>query len=75
LVVPESAVLDDKDEKIVFIKREGKFFPQAVETGVKEKGFIEILSGLSEGDDIVTKGSYQLKSKLYDEILKKAGIH
>jgi cobalt-zinc-cadmium efflux system membrane fusion protein len=75
LVVPETAVLDDKDEKIVFIKREGKFFPQAVETGVKEKGFIEILSGLSEGDDIVTKGSYQLKSKLYDEILKKAGIH
>jgi cobalt-zinc-cadmium efflux system membrane fusion protein len=75
LVVPETAVLDDKNEKIVFIKRDGKFFPQAVLTGIKEKGFIEILSGLSEGDDIVTKGSYQLKSKLYDEILKKAGIH
>lgn len=75
LVVPEAAVLDDKNEKIVFVNRERKFFPQAVETGIKEKGFIEILSGLSEGDDIVTKGSYQLKSKLYDEILKKAGIH
>ena len=75
LVVPEAAVLDDKDEKIVFIKREGKFFPQTVETGVKEKGFIEILRGLSEGDEIVIRGNYQLKSKLYDDMLKKAGIH
>lgn len=75
LVVPEEAILDDKDEKIVFIKKEGKYYPQIVEIGTREKGYVEIIEGIQEGDEIVTKGSYQLKSKLYDEILKKAGVH
>ena len=75
LVVPEEALLDEKDEKIVFIIREGKYLLQIVETGTREKGYVEILSGLQEGDIVVTKGNYQLKSKMYDEILKKAGVH
>jgi len=75
LVVPKEAILDEKDEKIVFIKREGKYLLQIVETGTHEKDYVEILRGLQEGDIVVTKGNYQLKSKLYDEILKKAGVH
>lgn len=75
LVIPEEAILDDKDEKIVFIKKEGKYYPQIVEIGTREKGYVEILSGIQEGEEIVTKGNYQLKSKLYEEILKKAGVH
>jgi cobalt-zinc-cadmium efflux system membrane fusion protein len=75
LALPEEAVLDDKDNKIVFIKRDGNYYPQLVETGTKDDGYVEILKGIRAGDEIVTKGNYQLKSKLYDEILKKAGIH
>ncbi len=75
LALPEEAILDDKDEKIVFIKRGGKYYPLVVETGIREGSFVEILRGIQEGDEVVTKGNYQLKSKLYDEILKKAGVH
>lgn len=75
LVVPREAILDEKDEKIVFMKSEGKYLLQIVETGAREKGYVEILRGLQEGDLVVTKGNYQLKSKMYDEILKKAGVH
>lgn len=75
LVVPKEAILEDKGDKIVFIKRGDQFQLQVVETGAMENGFIEILRGLSEGDEIVTKGSYQLKSKLYEEILKKGHVH
>ncbi len=46
-----------------------------MEIGAKEKGYIEIIRGLQEGDEVVIKGNFQLKSKLYDEILKKAHIH
>lgn len=75
LVVPEEAILDDKGEKIVFIKKEGKYFPQVVEIGTREGGYVEILSGIQEGNEVVTKGNYQLKSKLYEEILKKGHVH
>lgn len=75
LVVSEEAILDEKDEKLVFLKRDGKYLPVIVEIGAKEGGYVEILNGIREGDEVVTKGNYQLKSKLYDEILKKAGIH
>ena len=75
IVVPEEAVLDDKGESLVFLAKNGRYYPQLVNIGNKEDGFVEILSGVRENDEVVAKGSYQLKSKLYDEILKRAGIH
>ena len=75
LVLPLEAVLDEKDENIVFLKVNGKYLPRIIKTGVRNGNFVEILDGVKEGDEVVTKGNFQLKSKLYDEILKKAGIH
>jgi len=75
LTVPQAAVLDDRDRKIVFISKGAEFFPRVIVTGPKMDGVIEVLSGLAEGDRVVTKGNYQLKSKLYDEILKGSHVH
>jgi cobalt-zinc-cadmium efflux system membrane fusion protein len=75
LVLPPAAILDDKDDTIVFVKRGHQFFPCRVETGIRDKDAVEIIAGVEEGDEVVTTGSFQLKSKLYDETLKKAGIH
>jgi len=75
LTVPTEAVLDDGDRKIVFVAREGAFRPRAVVTGAKMNGSIEIVSGLAGGERVVTRGNYQLKSKLYDEILKGSHVH
>jgi len=74
LVVPAAAVLDDGSDKIVFVRKDGTFYRRIVVTKSRVNGYLEVLSGISEGEDVVTKGNYQLKSKLYDEILK-AGIH
>ncbi len=75
LVIPVKAVLDDNNVKVVFLKKDGKFSPRIVEIGAKENGYVEILKGLKEGDEVVTEGNYQIKSKLYDEILEKAHVH
>ncbi len=75
LAVPEAAVLDDRDDKIVFVKVNDGYRLQIVQLGMKDGGFWEIAGGLGEGQEVVTVGSYQLKSKLYDEILKQAGVH
>ncbi len=75
LTVPQAAVLDDGDRKIVFVARDGRFVPRIVETGAKMDGLIEVTGGLAAGERVVTAGSYQLKSKLYEEILKGSGVH
>ncbi len=75
LVLPKEAILDDRDEKIVFIKKEGKYIPQVVMIGTQGESFVEITQGVQVGDEVVTKGNYQLKSKLYDEVLKKGHVH
>jgi len=75
LVLPAQAILDEKDDKMVFIKAAGKYYPQLVEVGAREGNYIEIIRGIREGDVIVTKGNFQLKSKLYEEILKKGHVH
>lgn len=75
LAVPSDCILEDQGEDIVFIKKGEEYFLQVVETGAQENGYLEITQGLSEGDEVVCKGNYQLKSKLYEEILKKGHIH
>ncbi len=63
LVVPGSAVLEDENLKIVFIKEEDSFHRHEVKTGIETEKFIEILSGLEDGEFVVTQGNFQLKSK------------
>ncbi|MFC2167618.1 efflux RND transporter periplasmic adaptor subunit [Acidobacteriota bacterium] len=75
LVLPREAILDEKDEHMVFLKIEDKYAPVIVELGARENGFVEILQGIQVGDEVVTIGNFQLKSKLYDAILQKGHIH
>ncbi len=75
LVLPIEAVLDEGDDHIVFLKVDGKYIPRIIKTGIRSDSYIEILEGVTDGAEVVTIGNFQLKSKLYDEILKKAGIH
>jgi cobalt-zinc-cadmium efflux system membrane fusion protein len=75
LVLPREALLDEKDEKMVFIKKDGKFFPRIVKIGTMQDSSVEILSGVQEGEEVVTTGNFQLKSKLYEDQLKGGHIH
>jgi cobalt-zinc-cadmium efflux system membrane fusion protein len=75
LVVPASAVLEEGDDRIVFVLRAGDYHPQPVRTGVRIDGHIEIREGLAKGDVIVSEGSFLLKGKLQDDALKGAHIH
>jgi len=75
LALPEAAVLDDRDRKIVFITAADGYRLQAVSVGIKEGGYWEILDGLKEGEEVVTAGNYQLKSKFYEEILHSSHVH
>lgn len=70
LVVPAAAMVRSGAEEIVFRSAgEGRFHAQPVKTGRREGEWVEVLSGLSPGDEVVTEGSFFLKSELAREEL------
>ena len=75
LAVPRVAVLDDGPQRIVFVHRGDEFVPVVVETGVEADGFVEILAGIEEGDVVVTNGNFQLKSRMYEDVLARGHGH
>jgi RND family efflux transporter MFP subunit len=68
LVIPEAALQDLQSRPVVFVQtRPGAYEFRLVETGERTGGRVEIVQGLAEGDEVVTAGSFLLKS----EMLKK----
>jgi multidrug efflux pump subunit AcrA (membrane-fusion protein) len=65
VVVPDEALQKMDDDVIVFIAGDrGTFTKRAVTTGAAQDGATEILDGLKDGERVVTKGSFLLKSEL-----------
>ena len=65
LLVPDTAVLRSGDKNTVFVALEnGKFDPRAVTLGPRsEDNQIQVLSGLNEGERVVTSGQFMLDSE------------
>jgi Cu(I)/Ag(I) efflux system membrane fusion protein len=59
LMVPESAVLYAGPRRLVFLDLgAGRLKPQTIEMGVASGDWIEVRSGVSEGDQVVTSGTF-----------------
>lgn len=64
LAVPVTAVLDSGIRKLVYIeKTKGQFMPVEIVTGPRTDDSYPVLSGLSEGDKVVTRGNFLLDSQ------------
>ena len=64
LTVPAEAVLDSGERKTVFVDRgDGFFEPRQVTTGERAGDRIQILSGLREGERVVTSGNFLIDSE------------
>jgi RND family efflux transporter MFP subunit len=64
LTVPADAVLNAGERKTVFIDRgNGYFEPRQVKTGEREGDRIQILSGLTGGERVVTSGNFLIDSE------------
>jgi cobalt-zinc-cadmium efflux system membrane fusion protein len=69
--IPEEAVFLDGSERYVFLQEEdGKFTKRRVSVGPASGEKIEVKAGLKEGDVVVTKGVFTLKSELKKEALQ-----
>jgi RND family efflux transporter MFP subunit len=65
VLVPDSAVLRSGEQNIVFVALDGGHFePRAVALGARSQdNLYQVLSGLSEGERVVTSGQFMLDSE------------
>lgn len=56
----------ERPPSLVFLNENGKAKIKNVETGISDKGFIEVKEGLSEGDEIVSGSFTAVSSLLFD---------
>ncbi len=63
-VVPENAVIrSGKSDIVILDLGDGKFKPQQVTLGIYSDGYYQVLSGLSEGNKIVTSAQFLIDSE------------
>lgn len=64
LAAPESAVIDAGKRQVVILdKGEGRFEPREVRIGRRGDGYVEIASGVSEGDRVVTSANFLIDAE------------
>lgn len=61
LVIPREAVVESGEETAVFVVKGKQAIRQLVTLGYEEDRMVEILKGLSEGDQIIIKGQQLIK--------------
>jgi cobalt-zinc-cadmium efflux system membrane fusion protein len=65
LTVPLSAVQNGPAGKIVFVRQEADVFEaRNVKLGAEQGDYVTVLDGVREGEQVVTKGSFVLKSEM-----------
>ncbi len=62
LLVPVSALVEDEGITVVYVKEGERYERRPVKVGTINYRAAEILSGLEEGEEVVTAGAYQLKN-------------
>jgi len=62
LAIPTTAIFDDSGTPVAYVHVEGEAFAKRVlQTGISDHGFTQILSGIAEGERVVTVGGYQVR--------------
>ena len=62
LVLPKSAVFDSGGSKVCFVQIDGEAFEKRViQLGIEGQEFVQILSGLQEGEKVVVVGGFAVK--------------
>jgi membrane fusion protein, multidrug efflux system len=61
LLAPEEAIVAEGPRQIGFVVKDGKIDQRVVRIGQRQKGSVEILSGIAEGEVIVVRGVQRIR--------------
>ncbi|MFL5002480.1 MAG: efflux RND transporter periplasmic adaptor subunit, partial [Xanthobacteraceae bacterium] len=64
IAVPTSAVIDSGTRQVVLVaKGEGRFEPRPVKLGRRGESYVEVLEGLSKGEEVVTSATFLIDAE------------
>ncbi|OIN94419.1 MAG: efflux transporter periplasmic adaptor subunit [Comamonadaceae bacterium CG1_02_60_18] len=64
VTVPLSALIDSGTRQLVLVQvKEGRFEPREVKTGARSDTYIEVLSGVSEGEQVVVSANFLIDAE------------
>jgi len=64
LVIPRSAIIDTGNRKVVWLKNsDDSFMAKVIKTGLESEGYVEVKSGLIEGEEVVIEGNFLLDAQ------------
>ena len=64
LTVPTPAVIDSGTRQVVLVRlAEGRFEPRMVTLGSRSNDYVEVLSGVAEGEQVVTSANFLIDSE------------
>ncbi|MFH7001213.1 efflux RND transporter periplasmic adaptor subunit [Flavobacterium bizetiae] len=70
LLIPKSSLINDNKDPYVFIDSNGKARTKIVKTGIIQDDLVEVISGLNEGDRVITSGQINLSEGSNINIIK-----
>ena len=64
LAIPTSAVIDSGTRQVVLVRlSEGRFEPRSVSLGGRSHDYVEVLSGITQGEQVVTSANFLIDSE------------
>jgi Cu(I)/Ag(I) efflux system membrane fusion protein len=64
LFIPREALIrTGNEERVIISEGDGRFSPRKVKAGIESGEYIEIISGLAEGENVVTSGQFLIDSE------------
>ena len=62
--VPDTSVIDSGTRQLVLVaKGEGRFEPRVIKTGRHGDGYVEVLEGVKEGEEVVTSATFLIDAE------------
>ena len=72
ILVPSVAVISGLSEKNVFVVKDGKVVRKSVEIGTRTENTIHVISGLAQGDQVITSAIQQMRPGLAVQVANEA---
>ena len=70
LMIPSQAVIPQARNKQVILLRKDSALFTTIETGIRDSAFVQVLSGLKEGDTVITSGLMAIRPNAKIKISK-----